>query len=305
MSRRASLITLHADTGTSAPVPLADSTVQALDLEPKADGSWLTWDTLAAAGLTFTVDLTAHGIAPESIGCLYVTGLGVTPAAELFERHLAAGQLGLAATGTPVHTVAGAPAADLAADPRVWSALAEHPRSGEDVGLSLALTGDPHRLGRVPGTDTPGTWPHDDLLTLLCPALFGHTLRHIWKIPGPDGHPAAHLDGWAAQWLRPQGPWPPLRIGAQPYGLWPVTTLNGWQSAPEAVPVKATLARYLPDVRQTVAGAAEAPAAAPGAPAPPPTVVGADSAQLWDLLARTPLSTGYDVRLAFLLDTLG
>ncbi|MFJ2580824.1 hypothetical protein [Kitasatospora aureofaciens] len=297
-------ITLYADDGTAGPVRLATSTVGALDLNPQADGTWITWDTLAAAGLTFTVDLTAQGIAPEAIRCLYVTGLGTTQAAELFERHLAAGQLGLAGTGTPVHTVAGAPAADLAADPQVWRALAEHPRSGEDVGLSLALTGDPNRLARVPGSDTPGTWPRDDLLTLLFPGLFGHTLHHLWEITGPDGRAAVHLGQWAEEWLRPQGPWPPVRIGAQPYGLWPVTTLTDWQSAPEPVPVEAALAAHLPPVRAAVADAAASPAGAPGAPAPPPTVVGADSEQLWDLLARTPVSTRYDVRLVFLLATL-
>ncbi|MFE5586325.1 hypothetical protein ACFQ87_34260, partial [Kitasatospora sp. NPDC056531] len=298
------LITLYADTGSPQPVKLADSTVGTLALDPRPDGTWLTWETLEAAGLTFTVDLDAHGIDPASIHCLYVTGLGATPAADLFERHLATGRLGLAATGTPVHTVAAAPAADLGADPRVWRALAEHPRSSEDAGLSLALTGDPNRLGRLPGTDAPGTWPHDDLLTLLFPALFGHALHHVWEISGPDGHAAAHLGRWAERWLRPQGPWPPVRIDTQPYGLWPVTTLTGWQSDPEAVPVEAALAAHLPPVRQTVADAAASPAGPPGTPTPSPTVVGATTAQLWDLLARTPLSAGYELRLVFLLATL-
>ena len=65
------------------------------------------------------------------------------------------------------------------------------------------------------------------LVPAIWAATFGHGLKNVLGL-GPGTHEAGV---WALDNLAPEGPVPPVRIGDQPYGILPVTTLAGWTAA--------------------------------------------------------------------------
>jgi hypothetical protein len=105
-------------------------------------------------------------------------------------------------------------------------ALAQDPASdGARVGL---LTGVPsttfdHVLGADHGSDGEAS----SMNALIWPATFGY---FFWQITAPlldDAGTAAVRDFFVAH-VRGRGPLPTLRVGNQPYGLLPVTSLDRW-----------------------------------------------------------------------------
>jgi hypothetical protein len=68
---------------------------------------------------------------------------------------------------------------------------------------------------------------------LVWPAAFGYWFDSLVQ-PGPTDRDIADIRRHAVQMLRGRGPLPPLRIGRQPYGVLPVTSLRSWQPGSEA-----------------------------------------------------------------------
>ncbi len=87
-------------------------------------------------------------------------------------------------------------------------------------------------LARTAGS---GNHEHQDSYHMnraLWPATWGYYLEQMMNGIFPDGEVYGNLD-WGrthfVNYVRPGGPLPSLRIGTQPYGLLPVTSLESWK----------------------------------------------------------------------------
>ncbi len=130
-------------------------------------------------------------------------------------------------------------------DLELGAPLAQDPTS--DGARVAALTGVSattfdHVSGADAASDVEASWMND----LLWPATFGY---FFWQITDPllddAGREAARQ--FFIQRVRARGPLPTLRVGQQPYGLLPVTSLDRWQPVYDDAPAEgvATLARGL------------------------------------------------------------
>lgn len=235
------------------------------------------------------------GVRPDTIQALYVCGIGSEGPAALFTGHAEAGDMALLRLGAPTNTVHGAPAADLGQDAEAWADIAANRIAGlQAVGsnrLGQTLCGK-QALPFIPGGSEDIA---DDQLMVqaLAPALWGHWMRDIWGA----------LDGWLPCWqwgvenIHPEGPFLPIRIGAQPYGLLPVTAYDRWEPSGKDIADQLELRllnilkRALPD--WTRAGEAGG------------TIVGGDTDKLLDNLARSGVSRNYLYRTFLDADRLG
>jgi hypothetical protein len=202
----------------------------------------------------------------------------------------------LIAPGTPTNAVDGEPAADLGRDPEMWRqwvlTFGEGQVDPASQAVSKALTGRPDWLGQLPGDesiDHPTTGRL--LVQALWTVLWGHALKDIWGL-GPD----VHLAGlWAGDFLSPEGPLPPLRIGDQPYGLLPTTQLGEFVPSGKDAAMDELEMSILPSLVEARAQWAEV--AETGG-----NVTGADTARLLQLLGRTPSANAYAYRSFLALD---
>jgi hypothetical protein len=249
--------------------------------EPDDQRWWESWDEAVRAGLATEIEIDGN---VNDIDALYVVGLGTTTAAALFAKHRDAGQLGLLAPGTPTNTVDGEPAADLGTDPMPWLELLGRGAATSERQVSLALTGDRELLGPLPGDPRPFQRWARVLLTGLWPALLGHTLSDVLGL----GRIVDRAASWAADNVDPLGPYPTLRIGSQPYGLLPATSLVDWVSADDDPVLESALRASLVRLRRRWAVAANL--AGRGA------IQGATAERLLELLAQPPASPGYALR---------
>ena len=255
-----------------------------LVVAPTGADWWPSWTEMDAAGLTFEVDLAFD---PTELQALYVVGLGEADAGALVRAHRDSGTLGLLRPGAATNTVAGAPAADLGRDPAAWRALAERTVDGPELQLASALAGDPDGLGPLVG-DRLRFPVRQPMVMALWGTLAAHSLREVWAA-GPDA--VASAQSWAIEHLEPEGPLPPLRIGAQPYGVWPVSAWRGWDSGDAPAPLATVEGQAVARAVAAIDEMAERAATGLG------TVAGADDAQVWELLAQTPTSEAFDLRL--------
>ncbi|MEO8506228.1 MAG: hypothetical protein ABI593_01205 [Betaproteobacteria bacterium] len=255
-----------------------------------------TWDGALAAGLAADIELADFGILPDDIDVLYAIGLGDDDPAALFAAHRDAGLLAILAPGMPTNTVAGAAAADLGHDDEAWLATVRAPRSDDEEGLlSGTLTGRRAALGPLPapvrgradeppGEDPQALLPHDErarsLVRALWPALWGANLKDIWGVDFGDPDATLRLGTWAGDYLLPEGPLPPIRIGNQPYGVLPVTSLARWDAVGDDADVEPTLVAHLTAARALWARLARDAG----------TIAGADSEKVLQLLERLPVT---------------
>ena len=246
---------------------------------------WERWDEAVKAGLAGEVPLPGDA---SDIDALYVTGLGDGEPAALFADHRDAGRVGLLAPGEPTNTVDGAPAASFGQDPLTWRRVLLDPPTDTDRAVSAALTGDPSTLGTLPGTSEPHQRWNGGMVAALWPALWGFAGEDVWAMPDGTDDAAA----WAAGALLPEGPFPTLRVGSQPYGLLPASVPERWVAGPKEPPVEAALAGPLALLREEYAVAADAHG----------TVAGATIDQVLDLIGRLPTSPLFRHRAAWPLE---
>lgn len=240
---------------------------------------WESFPEAVKAGLATTIDL---GQRNDDIDVLSVVGLGRGDPKTLFAAHRDAGQLGLLPVGMPTNSVDGELSADLGQDPDQWRALLGRAATVTDRRVSVALTGDAATLGPLPGDAPPhGQWARR-LVTALWPALWGHGLADVL---GLEGKAVAQAAAWAAENVEPAGPFPPLRIGTQPYGLLPATALRDWVPSPGDPVVEGRILPALQHLRARWAAAAEAAART--------FTGGADAGRLLDALRHPYASPGY------------
>ena len=247
---------------------------------------WEDWQEAVDAGLATTIALPGD---PNDIDALYVTGLGGDEPAKLFARHRDEGVLGLVRPGTPTNSVDGASAASLATDPATWWDVLRTPAAETDRLVSRALTGDPDLLGNLPGDTEPHLAWNAALVGGLWPALWGFAGDDVWGfVPG-----TSEAEAWAPHAVFPLGPFPSLRVGSQPYGLLPATSLRRWRAAPDDPALEARLLKPFGPVLDLWRTAAERRG----------TVASANDADaLLDLLAAVSASPDYRQRRAWPLE---
>jgi hypothetical protein len=241
---------------------------------------WTGWDTLYAAGLADSVDLTEKGIDPESITRLLLVGVGTTPAAALFQAHADAGQATLLRPGTPTNVTAGSGGHPAPTTADVRALLLDAPGvagSSANADLARALTGSPEGLSRLVGGDHSHRTLQQALVRAVWPALWGHATQDLWG-PG-EGWPAHELGRWITEHFLPQGPLPTVLIDDQPYGVLPLTPLS--RAADGSDPVEDRLGEALNEVLR---------ATHPLATEERDTVVGADAERLLRVVGTTPVS---------------
>lgn len=259
---------------------------------------WASWDKAQEVGMGTVIRL-PEGVTPETIRALYVAGIGDEPPDAHFQAQVDAGELGILSLGAPTNTVQGEPAADLATRAADWFEVAVHriyerldpsdKRSGVRGEIARALFGDAAGLSFVPGAQSfADTNTSQHMVQALYPALWGHWLHDIWQ--GQADAERAAL--WAMHHLAPEGPLMPIRIGAQPYGLVPVTALSRWQVGmptlddPSQRDVEQRMAEQLADLRGMLARRARAHG----------TVVGTDTRGLVEFLSRDASSGAFLTR---------
>jgi hypothetical protein len=254
-----------------------------------------SWDAALDAGLAADIELSNVGLDPGDISVLYAIGLGEDPR-PLFQAHRDFGALSILATGMPTNTVAGERAADLARGGASWVQTVRAPDpSGDEALLSVALTGKPDAVAplyapeRIPAAEPLPPEPRavlrqDDrsqrLINVLWPALWCANLKDIWGIDAADPDIAFRLGTWASDCVQPEGPLPPIRIGDQPYGILPATSLARWDSVGDTLNVEPRLVSNLRSARRRWAGRAEAAG----------TIAGADADKVLSLLERLPVT---------------
>ncbi len=282
--------------GGGAPAKAATVTIDltqlTTDLPDPTTGEERWWSSFAkaqAVGLATEIDL---GLQADDIDVVYVVGLGGGDPAPLFQSHRDRGALAVLPLGTPTNAVDGEPAADLAADPETWRRLVVGGgavQTGSQQ-VSNALTGQADALAPLPGGEASSLDAGQAMVRALWPSVFGNGLRNLWSV----GDGAYDIGLWALDNLVPEGPVPPVRIGDQPYGILPVSSLAAWRPA-EDDPVVEEQVR--PELLQLLADWAAAGEAGG-------TAVGADTDLLLDLLGRTPSSPGYSWRWFLPLELL-
>jgi hypothetical protein len=245
---------------------------------------WADWGEAVAVGVAAVVPASSIS---EPIDALYVTGLADTSPDELFAALAAEGRLGLLDPGLATNSVDGAHAAPLGNDPQTWWDALHAAPGVADADVSRALTADPALLGHLPGGDRDFRRPSSALVAGLWPALWGFTAAQVFDVTR-DPAPAR----WAAGTLFPEGAYPVLRIGPQPYGLLTTTAWSHWVADPADPPVEAVLVPALVTLRGQHADAAQRRG----------TSVGVDTDALLDLLADTPRSARYGYRVAWPLE---
>lgn len=242
---------------------------------------WEDWQEAVDIGMAGSIPLTDH----KEFDAVFITGIDEDEPASLFAAHRDAGRLALLAPGTPTNSVDGSAAAPLGDDPQLWWETVQSPAGEADRDVSRALTADPDLLGNLPGPSSPQGAENRAMVTGLWPALWGFAGADVWATPAQTAD-AAEL---AALGLHPEGPFPTLRIGSQPYGLLPATDLEQWKAA-EGDPVAETALgpglRHLADVWRAASEARG-------------TVHGTSTATLLDLIGQVPTSPLYRHRRAW------
>lgn len=257
--------------------------------EPDDRRWWEDFEEATRIGLAADLDLPGD---PSDIDALFVTGLGDSP--ERLAAHFAdlrdEGRLGLVAPGIPTNSVEGAPTAAPPRDAASWLRVLTGLPGGTEQHVSRTLTGDPARLGVLPESVEPHQAWSSAAVAALWPALWGHAAADVWALASGDDDRGA--DAWAASAMFPEGPFPTLRVGSQPYGLLPATALARWRPDADDPPVEQKLIGPLRTLRDRFRDAAVQRG----------TVVGADEAQLMDLIGALPTSAYFRHRFAWPLE---
>ncbi|NNC19041.1 hypothetical protein HRD49_31255 [Corallococcus exiguus] len=260
---------------------------------------WMDWDAAKDVGLGLTFDLPA-GCTSATLRSLYVTGQSDESPAELFRAHADAGELAVLPLGMPTNAVAGsqtelAPSND---DPGTWRRVASR-RLAEMAGAKVseltailggALTGNRDALPALPRDQDLLREEKPELSHILSRALWPALRGHQWRdIFGRRGE-SESLRRWAQSNLAPEGPWCPIRIGDQPYGLLPISDLDNWRveadPTDDAAHVEESLVLQLRQMRDAWAQAARRTG----------TVRGRDAAGLLDLIGKDAMARRYVYR---------
>jgi hypothetical protein len=164
--------------------------------------------------------------------------------AELFDAHHYTDGLSFVPQGTPSNNTADAPSGFSSKDPgQEVSYLAERSapafQSGDNsnadvLTTALGLTNAGQVFANLPNATAKEQLDGRHMNTALWQATWGYFLLQMLGVGAANESPLTDDDiAWARShfidYVRASGPLPALRIGKQPYGILPVTSLSAWQ----------------------------------------------------------------------------
>jgi hypothetical protein len=277
----------------AAPAPEIDADGPSLP-----DGMRWMVDPAAAddAGLLIRVELPAGAQRVDRLVVLGVLG-SLEPAdaaarlGDLLRNHHYSRGLELLRVGTPTNNTraersgfsgAGDPSASFAVERRTPT-----PPDGSDGALlarALGISAD--ILRGVANSGDAEQIAAGHMNALVWPSAFGYWFDSLVQ-PGPSDSDIADMRWHALQNVRGRGPLPTLRVGRQPYGVLPVTSLRDWTAGGEPAGVVRTVHFLQAALPWWLDGVAHAPVVRAGA--------SPDQGML-DVLAQAPVSTTVAVR---------
>jgi hypothetical protein len=198
-----------------------------ITLPPLSTGTQIRIDRLIVAGVKSSLD--------AATGAARIT--------ELMRAHQYTDGLSLLAQGTPSNNTEDSPSAFSSDDPgheksaRRYFAGARFQTAdgsdGDELCKALGVAADVFAF--ADGSEAREQMESRSMQRALWPATWGYYLEHMLYGVFPDADVDANLR-WGrehfVEHVRAGGPLPTLRIGKQPYGLLPVTSLAQWAPAP-------------------------------------------------------------------------
>ena len=243
--------------------PAPDPTGRDDPANTQADPDWLT-DFEAAKkvgmGLETELDLAA---ARDGVESILVVGVKSSMTADesasalrdLLDAHHYADGLAMLDQGTPTNNTDGAAAgatgsgladADVACGPSLASPGTDGAKAARLLGLDpdqLGQSDAEHVFAHVPGADGLEQRDARNFNQALWSATWGYYVRHMLApadaVNSSEDADYEALETWLgayrdhfAEYVRARGPLPALRVGDQPYGVLPATTLDDahWES---------------------------------------------------------------------------
>lgn len=275
------------------------------------DLGWeVDWFHALKAGMGIELQLP---VGVDHLDQLLVTGVSDGPAAagasrlrDLLLGHAFGGGLGLLGAGTPTNNTPGSRSG--------WSSRPSFPAPGDadpppgqhpvadDLATALGLT-DAGFLRLAAGADNaePAAVAGLSLLTWgsLGKGFADAAVTHYELVNGPvsrvravdSGRPWRMVRDQLADHVRSRGPLPTLRIGRQPYGVLPASSLSDWRADRDRDP-DALIVPWLRRLRERWRAALDdsIPRVRPGQPADQVAV---------DVLERLPVASGMSMRRMF------
>ena len=249
------------------PSPSATVDQQGLDTGMK----WMVdFDAAEKAGMALRAKLKKEDVA-AGFDFLLVMGINTSASAtdelaKVFQAHHYTDGLSFINPGTPSNNTTDSPSGFRSKDPgheASYSAEWTTPpfELGDESNAGLLTTA----LGLTKATDVFATLPFatdkhqvDDrkMNTALWQATWGYFLLQMLGVGGTNETPLTDEDiAWARQhfidYVRAGGPLPAIRVGKQPYGILPVTSLTAWKQpeVPETLRDRA-LHSFLKNLRE-------------------------------------------------------
>lgn len=214
---------------------------------------WMVdFDVAEQKGMGIRARLTAANAA-AGLDFLIVLGIKDSPGgttdwtprlAELFNAHHYTDGLSFVRQGTPSNNTLDAPSGFSSVDPgHEESYLAERTAPVSQPGdqsncdvltTALGLANNRQVLLNLPNARAKEQVDAQQMNTALWQATWGYFLSQMVGVPGTAEGPLTDPDiAWVRKhfidYVRASGPLPAVRIGKQPYGVLPVTSLNAWQ----------------------------------------------------------------------------
>lgn len=205
-----------------------------------------------AAGMGIRVKLTKD-IAGAGFDFLLVMGIKdaantdwATRLTDLFKAHHYTDGLSFVPPGTPSNNTAKTPSGFSSEDPghevsyeaeRTGTTFKPGDRSNADVlTTALGLTKTPAVFANLSNATDLDQLDSQNMNRALWQATWGYFLLQMLGVGQTGENPLTDDDiEWArkhfVQYVRATGPLPAIRIGPQPYGFLPVTSLNAWKSS--------------------------------------------------------------------------
>jgi hypothetical protein len=199
------------------------------------------------AGLLITVALPAGTATVDRLVVLGVaqsvdTATSAARLTDLLAGHHYTSGLEVMAVGTPTNNTAATRSGYTRIDDPVASFDVERrttaPPEGSDGSLlARALGIAPDTLAGVAHSGDTELAYAGHLNALVWPSAFGYWFDSLLQ-PGTDDHHIHDIRDHLVRMVRGRGPLPPLRVGRQPYGVLPVTSLRRWQPATEPAAIQ-------------------------------------------------------------------
>jgi hypothetical protein len=167
-----------------------------------------------------------------------------TQLAALFDSHHYTGGLGFVAHGTPTNNTADAPSGFSSKDPGYGASYqaeravqAFQPGDGSNADVlttALGLGGAGPVFAHLANATAAEQLDARHMNAALWPATWGYFLLQMLGVGENSQNPLTDDDiAWVRshfiEYVRASGPLPALRVGKQPYGVLPVTSLSAWK----------------------------------------------------------------------------